>query len=235
MIRFQQLQLFEEDLILTSHETPEDALELLAELRHRGAVIGTDEAGTGALAGPMSAAAVFLTRRQERELLSAGLRDSKKLNFQEREDLFEYMNELGVTWKMKFGSVRRIEQENILRTALWSMAQCVMKIRPEIKGEIACVIVDGSRRISDLDELPDNRRILQWVLVKADALIPAVSAASVVAKVLRDRLMLTLDQIYPGYNFAHNKGYPTKDHRAAILEKGLCAIHRKSFCRKIGL
>lgn len=230
-----QLQLFEEDLILTSHETPEDALELLRELKYRGAVIGTDEVGTGALAGPMAAAAVFLTGSQERKLLSMGLKDSKKLKSEERKEIFTVMNEIGVLWKITFGSIDRIEEHNILRTALWSMAQSVLKIRKEIKYPISCVVVDGSRRIPELDELPYNEKILQWPLVKADAIIPAVSAASVVAKVLRDKLMLTLDSVYPGYDFAENKGYPTKEHRNAIRNLGLSDIHRKSFCKKIKL
>ena len=170
-----QLQLFEEDLILTSHETKNDALDLLRELKNRGAVLGTDEVGTGALAGPMAAAAVFLTDLQEKELLLAGLKDSKKLKAPEREEIFSLMEELGVLWKITFGSISMIEQYNVLSTALWSMAQSVFKIEKEIREPIACVVVDGSRRIPELDELPTERKILQWPLVKADAIIPAVS------------------------------------------------------------
>ena len=214
------------DLILTPRAEPEEANELFRELTKRGPVIGTDEAGRGSLAGPVVAAAVYLTPEQEEKLLSLKLRDSKRITPAVRERLFEAMKELGVLWRAYSGSVERIDRDNVLRASLWAMEQCVNKAASKLEREPACVIVDGTERIPGL-------KFPQWTLIKADNLIPVVSAASIVAKVIRDRLMIKLDAKYPGYNFVQNKGYPTKFHMEAVREKGMSEIHRRTFCRKI--
>ena len=195
-------------------------------LRERGIIIGTDEAGRGALAGPVIAAAVYLTPEQEHELIAMGLKDSKRMTPLNREKLFMAMNEMHVSWRAYNGTVERIESDNVLRASLWAMGVCVENLAHLLAVEPACVIVDGNERIPDI-------KFLQWVLIRADDLIPCVSAASVIAKVIRDRLMKNYDVKYPVYNFAQNKGYPTRQHMETIKSVGITEIHRKSFCRKI--
>ena len=129
-------------------------------------------------------------------------------------------------WRAQAGSVARIERDNILQAALWAMRQSVLRLLKLLPSEPVCIAVDGPARIPELD-LP------QWTLVAGDTLLPVVSAASVVAKVLRDRLMTSLDVLYPGYGLAKNKGYPTEAHREAVRRLGHSPIHRVSFCRKL--
>ena len=216
-----------EDIILPPRaESREEAEELLKRLREQGIIIGTDEAGRGALAGPVIAAAVYLTPEQERELLSMKLRDSKLMTPSKRELLFSVMNDMRVKWRAYSGSVERIERDNVLKASLWTMKMCVENLVRILDSEPAYVIVDGNESIPDM-------KYPQWALIRADDLIPSVSAASVIAKVIRDRLMKNLDAKYPGYNFTQNKGYPTYKHIETIKSIGITEIHRKSFCRKI--
>ena len=214
------------DLILTSRADPFEAAELFNELSQRGEIIGTDEAGRGALAGPVVAAAVYLTHEQEEILTAHKLRDSKRLTPKGREKLFAEMNKIGVLWRASMGSISRIERDNILQASLWAMAQSVKKLTAKLNIFPACIIVDGTERIPDIN-------FSQWPLIKADDLTPVVSAASIVAKVIRDRLMAILDSKFPGYKLAKNKGYPTKEHRELVKLIGLSDIHRESFCRKL--
>lgn len=214
------------DLILTPRvESHEEADGLVHLLRERGIVIGTDEAGRGALAGSVFAAAVYLTPEQERELLAMNLRDSKLMTPLRREKLFKAMNEMCVMWRAYSGDIARIESDNILQASLWAMKMSVERLARALNNEPSCVIVDGNERIPDLN-------FPQWVLIQADKFIPSVSAASVIAKVIRDRYMMKLDEKYPGYNFIKNKGYPTREHIEYIRHKGITEIHRESFCRK---
>ena len=216
-----------DDLILSPRvESHKEAEELLKRLREQGIIIGTDEAGRGALAGPVIVAAVYLTEEQERELLSMKLRDSKLMSPSNRERLFSAMNDMHVMWRAYSGSVERIDRDNVLKASLWTMGRCVENLACILESEPACVIVDGNEKIPDI-------KFPQWVLIKADMFIPSVSAASVIAKVIRDRLMMNLDAKYPGYNFTQNKGYPTRQHMETIRYTGITEIHRKSFCRKI--
>lgn len=190
----------------------------------RGFVIaGTDEAGRGPLAGPVIAAAAILTVEQRDCLLKNGLTDSKKLTEKKRENLFELMNEIGVLWHAQAASPGRIDRMNILRASLWCMLRSVEKlyIRPDI------VLVDGSQRVPSL-------LTPQKCVVKGDAKVPAIAAASIAAKVLRDRVMIVLDAKYPQYGFAAHKGYPSEYHRAALREHGPCPIHRMSFRGVLG-
>ena len=203
-----------------------EAREFLTGLKTLGLLIGTDEAGRGALAGPVVAAAVSLTQEQENILLASKLNDSKKISPNVRENLFKKIQELGVPWRASMTWPKVIDKINILEASLLTMKESVNKLAKNFDPPPACVIVDGNKRIPDLN-------FPQWTLIKADELIPVVSAASIVAKVLRDRLMKILSDRYPEYDFKQNKGYPTKFHREAIKLKGLSDIHRETFCRKI--
>ena len=214
------------DIILVPRADKEEADELLARLRERGPVIGTDEAGRGALAGPVLAASVYLTPKQEKKLLALKLRDSKKLSAKGRERLFQSMNDLGVLWEAHSGTVARIERDNILQASLWTMGESAKKLAARLDAEPSCVVVDGTERIPKL-------KIPQWTLIEADKLVPVVSAASIIAKVLRDRLMIEMSPKYPGYDFAKNKGYPTMQHIEAVNRLGISKAHRPYFCKTV--
>ncbi len=180
--------------------------------------IGADEAGRGPLAGPVVAAAVLLTEEQRSLLVENGLADSKRLSASRREALFALMRDAGVRWAAQAASVERIDSTNILCASLWAMGKSAMKIAsPDDR-----VLVDGPYEIPDF---PMNQRAIPH----GDALVPDISAASVIAKVIRDRIMLRLDAVFPGYGFARHKGYPVAAHYEAIARLGPSAIHRRSF------
>ena len=147
----------------------DEALERLSVLRSSGpgAIVGTDEAGRGPLAGPVVAAAVSLTPVQEEALLSLGLRDSKKLTARGRERLWDAMAELGVAWRAQAAGAARIDRDNISRASLWVMGQSILRLRPLLAREPECVVVDGILAIPDLP-------FPQWPLVAADDIVPAV-------------------------------------------------------------
>lgn len=215
-----------EGLILNTRVSPEEAHEIVAGLRERGPIIGTDEAGRGALAGPVVAAAVYLTAEQEEALLAMKLRDSKKLTPLGREKLFAKMNELGVMWSVASGEVKLIEAVNVLQASLIAMRESVEDLAEKMSEPPKCVIVDGPERLPDL-------KFEQWNVIKGDNLVPVVSAASIVAKVTRDHLMMELDAKYPDYHFASNKGYPTRNHMETVIRLGISEVHRPFFCRKL--
>ena len=220
----EQLTLFN-DLILPSKCSPDEAKINLQKLKSLGYIIGTDEAGRGCLAGPVVAAAVILTQEQEEKLLAMKLRDSKLISANSREKIFAKIQELGVLWRVSQGSPALIDEKNILRASLLTMSDCVKKLVKKLNHSPACIVVDGNQRIPEIN-------FKQWILIKADKLIPVVSAASIVAKVLRDRLMRIYNEKYPAYNLAKNKGYPTEFHINAVKKLGITEIHRKSFCKK---
>ena len=219
-----QLTLFE-DLILPMKCERDDALEFLTRLKAEGGVIGTDEAGRGALAGPVVAAAVYLTDEQEEALTAMGLKDSKRVSPNKREKLFAAMNDLHVLWRSRMVKPDVIDRDNVLNASLQAMGESVSRVKRELSGKMACV-VDGNERIPGLN-------IPQWVLIRGDDMIPCVSAASIVAKVIRDRLMTILSVRYPDYELARNKGYPTQRHIDTVRRLGLSELHRRTFCRKI--
>ena len=179
---------------------------------------GADEAGRGPLAGPVVGSAVVLTEEQRELLICSGLKDSKKLTEAAREKIFSIINDIGVIWRARSASHARIDDMNILQASLWTMRESILALPRAVEY----VIVDGNRIIPGLS-------IRQFPVVKADASVPETMAASIIAKVLRDRTMKRLDAIYPQYGFAKHKGYPTKEHRAAIAEYGPSPIHRLSF------
>ena len=180
-----------------------------------GVIAGTDEAGRGPLAGPVVAAAVVLTEHQRETLVKQGLKDSKKMSPNKREALFGAMCEMGVVWRAQAAGVGAIARLNINAASLWAMGKSVQKL----PMAVGLVVVDG------LYELP-GLAVPQVPLVAADDIVPSVSAASVVAKVLRDRVMIALDRLYPQYGFARHKGYPTEAHRNAVRTFGLSPVHR---------
>lgn len=181
-------------------------------------IAGTDEAGRGPLAGPVVAAAAILTGEQRELLLSLGLNDSKKLTPKRREKIFAAICEAGVEWRAQAASPRVIDRINILNASLWCMKRSVerLSLSPDL------VLVDGNRAVPGLV-------MRQRAVVKGDARVPVIAAASIVAKVLRDRVMDALDKIYPEYSFAKHKGYPSKLHRELIAEYGASPVHRLSF------
>ena len=181
------------------------------------AVCGIDEAGRGPLAGPVFAAAVILPRG----LVIEGVTDSKKLTEKKREKLFDVIKEKALAYCIASASVEEIEEMNILNADMLAMKRAVDGL--EIPADIA--IVDGNKT--------PELEIPAAAIVKGDQKSESIAAASILAKVSRDRLMLEMAEKYPGYGFEKHKGYGTKAHREAILEKGPCSIHRMSFLKKL--
>ena len=178
-----------------------------------GLVAGVDEAGRGPLAGPVVAAAVILDARHP----IAGLADSKKLTALRREKLFDEIMAKALCCSVAEATVQEIDQLNILQATLLAMQRAVAGLRLK-PGH---VLVDGNR----LPSLP----MTSEAIVKGDALVPAISAASILAKVSRDRWCAQMDADYAGYGFAEHKGYGTAAHLAALRAHGPCAVHRQSF------
>ena len=176
-------------------------------------VCGVDEVGRGPLAGPVVAAAVILDPARPIE----GLADSKKLSEKRREALFEQICGSALAWSLGRAEVAEIDAINILQASLLAMQRAVagLTVAPQH------ALVDGNR----LPGLACSAR----AIVGGDATEPCISAASIVAKVTRDREMVSLDAQYPGYGLARHKGYPTKAHLEALSELGVSAIHRRSF------
>ncbi len=174
---------------------------------------GTDEAGRGPLAGPVVAAACILPRG----VLPEGLDDSKKLTERKRETLYEWITENAVSWCVASASPEEIDEINILEASLLAMRRAIsgLSVQPDL------VLVDGN---VDRDfPLPAK------AVVSGDALSPSIAAASILAKVTRDRMCADYEMLYPGYGFEKHKGYPTPAHKLAVFEKGPCPIHRRSF------
>lgn len=176
-------------------------------------IAGVDEAGRGPLAGPVSAAAVILDPARP----IAGLADSKTLSANRRESLASEIREAALAWSVAWASAEEIDQLNILRASLLAMQRAVAALTPRPTG----VLVDGKH-------CPEVGCEVQ-ALVGGDGSVAAISAASILAKVARDQHMRELEHRFPGYGFAIHKGYPTRDHLAALLELGPCAEHRRSF------
>lgn len=191
-----------------------------ADLRARcgGLFCGVDEAGRGPLAGPVYAAAVILSPDDPID----GLNDSKKLSEKKREQLFPVIQERAVAWCIASASVGEIETYNILGATYLAMTRAVegLSVQPLLAA------IDGNR-------IPPALKIPAVTVVKGDALSPSIAAASILAKVARDRLLKELDTEYPAYGFAVHKGYGTAAHVAALKEFGPCPVHRPSFLTKI--
>ena len=203
-------------------ETEEQRLEKMLEyekgLYERGYeyICGIDEAGRGPLCGPVVAAAVILKKGDKIE----GVNDSKKLSEKKREQVYELIKQRAVAYSVGIVDEKTIDEINILEATRLAMKKAVEGL--STKAEYA--LVDAEKKVPiDIPYTP---------IIKGDALSESIAAASIIAKVTRDHMVLELDKKYPEYNFAKNKGYGTKEHTEAIKKYGLCPAHRKSFCKK---
>lgn len=179
-------------------------------------ICGCDEAGRGPLAGPVFAAAVILPEDTD----IPGLNDSKKLTEKQRDKLFDIIKELAVDHAIAFASVEEIEEINILNASMLAMKRAIeqLKTKPDY------ALIDGNiARGFDIPARP---------IIKGDALSPSIAAASILAKVARDRYCAEMDKEYPMYGFAKHKGYPTKEHKTAVIKYGPAPVHRMSFLKK---
>ncbi len=197
---------------------PDFSYETDAKNRGYNIVCGVDEAGRGPLAGPVCAAAVILPE----SCVIDGLNDSKKLSEKKREALFPVIMQKAIAYSIAFASVEEIENFNILNATYLAMNRAVegLKVKPDI------ALIDGNRA-------PLNAPVFCETIIKGDLKSYSVAAASVLAKVSRDRLMLEYDKKYPEYGFAAHKGYGTKAHYEAIEKFGICEIHRRSFLKNV--
>jgi ribonuclease HII len=176
-------------------------------------VAGVDEVGRGPLAGPVVTAAVILDPNQPIE----GLADSKTISEKKRERLFDEIKEKALAWAIGRCEVEEIDELNILQATMTAMQRAVAGLSPQPEH----AMIDGNR-------CPDLPCSCEFV-IKGDGKVAAISAASIIAKVTRDREMVELDSQYPGYGLAGHKGYPTKVHIAALHELGVTPIHRRTF------
>ncbi len=187
------------------------------DAREKGyqSVAGVDEAGRGPLAGPVVAAAVILTLDADLQ----GLDDSKKLSLKKREELFPKIQMQSIAYGVAVVSPAVIDEINILQATRLAMKQAVEKLMsvPDL------LLIDGNQKIDFALE--------QWAIVKGDSKSFSIAAASVLAKVTRDRIMDDYHHLYPQYEFSQHKGYGTKLHRELIVKYGPCPIHRRTFKR----
>jgi len=183
-----------------------------------GPVAGVDEAGRGPLAGPVVAAAVILDERRPVEDLG----DSKKLTAECREELAPLIQARAIAWAVAWADAAEIDRINILQATFLAMRRAILGLRV-CPGSVE---VDGNR-------LPNlmfhDRQVDGNAIIGGDDKVAAISAASILAKVHRDRMMVALDRIYPDYGFCRHKGYATVEHRERILRYGPCQQHRRSF------
>lgn len=181
------------------------------------AVCGVDEAGRGPLAGPVYAAAVILPDGLE----DIGINDSKKLSEKKREALFDIICERAVAYGIGTASEKEIDEINILNAAFLAMKRAVenMSVKPDL------VLVDGNRK--------PNTGYEEITVVKGDSKSISIAAASILAKVSRDRYMKKLSEEYPEYKFEQHKGYPTKLHYEMIKKYGVLPVHRRSFLKNL--
>jgi len=189
------------------------AFEKQAMLNGYKVIAGVDEAGRGPLAGPVVSAAVVLPDNLD----VPGINDSKKLSEKKREALFPVIQSHAIAFGIGMADHEEIDRINILQASLLSMKRAVedLQITPDY------LLIDGKFTI--------NSTIDQRSVIKGDALSLSIAAASIIAKVTRDRIMADLDVQYPQYGLKKHKGYPTKAHKEAILTHGPCPVHRKSF------
>jgi ribonuclease HII len=196
-----------------SRIVPTFELEAAELLLAGGPIAGIDEAGRGPWAGPVVAAAVVLDPNR----IPQGIDDSKAIDADERERLFARIQATALAVGVGVGEVERIDRDNILAATLWAMGQAVKQLscRPRL------ALVDGNRA----PRLACETR----TILKGDAKCLSIAAASIVAKVTRDRMMVALAREYPGYGFERHKGYGTPEHRTALMRLGLSGHHRRSF------
>jgi ribonuclease HII len=193
-------------------------------------IAGVDEAGRGSLAGPVVAAAVILplgelspSQSDPDECLErfAGVRDSKQLTARERERLFEVVMLHALSVGVGIGSVEIIDERNILRATKYAMRDAIAQLKTPPQAPPQALLLDAIH-------LPDIE-LLQRSIIKGDALCLSIAAASIIAKVTRDHIMVQLHGLFPAYGFARHKGYGTEEHLAALREHGASPHHRRSF------
>ena len=207
-------------------------------------IVGLDEAGAGCLAGPLHVAAFALPRDefyQSLDVLDEPVRDSKKIQEAQREKSFEFVKALkGTHSRIKEVPVSFVEEKNIYWARMETFLSLVLELDECLNGR-ALFIVDGNRLHVSPSRLADKAFAMKWkgleskvhAFPKADGTYFCVAAASLLAKVSRDRLMGRLDEEFPHYNWKKNKGYSTPDHMALVAEYGLSCHHRPSFCKNI--
>lgn len=189
------------------------------EYREKGfnIICGVDEAGRGPLAGPVYAAAVILPS----DCVIEGLNDSKKLTEKKREALFDEIKEKALDYGIASADEKEIDEINILNATFLAMKRAINSL--SVKPDLA--LIDGNQKPhTDIEEV---------TVIKGDAKSMSIAAASVLAKVSRDRFMLEMAEKYPQYEFARHKGYGTKLHYEKIAQYGVCDIHRRTFLKKI--
>tara|TARA_B100000965_G_scaffold141881_1_gene118120 strand:+ start:3294 stop:3854 length:561 start_codon:yes stop_codon:yes gene_type:complete len=177
-------------------------------------IAGVDEVGRGSLIGPVYAAAVILNKSINQKLL----KDSKSLSKSKREILSKYIKENSI-WSIGKASVKEIEKINILQASLLAMKRAVKKL----KKKPNLVLIDGNK-------LPEIKNYKLRSIIKGDQKIPSISAASIIAKVARDKMIANLGKKFKGYYWDQNNGYGTKEHLKAIKNLGITSEHRKTFC-----
>jgi ribonuclease HII len=187
---------------------------MLKRFYHTIDEVGTDEAGRGCLAGPVTAAALILPKRFKNEILN----DSKQLSEHKREALRPILEESAVSYGVAHIYPKEIDQINILNASILAMHKAIDQLNENLKF----IVVDGNR-FKPYHDIPFE------CIIKGDSKYMSIAAASVLAKTYRDHYMVKLHEEFPMYNWKQNKGYPTKEHRAAIRKFGITKYHRKSF------
>lgn len=196
---------------------PDYEYESKASAMCYGCICGVDEAGRGPLAGPVYAAAVILPQG----LVIEGLNDSKKLSEKKRELLYDKVTENAIAWSVGIATEQEIDEVNILQATYLAMRRAVEGL--DVKADYA--LIDGNR-------MPPLS-IDGETVIKGDALSMSIAAASIIAKVSRDRFMLEIDEKYPEYQFSKHKGYGTALHYEMIEKYGISPVHRRSFLKKL--
>lgn len=213
-----------EQRALAKLEAERARIEAMKEFEYKFAefnlICGIDEVGRGPFAGPVMAGAVILPKDEEILYLN----DSKKLSEKKREELYEVIMDKAVAVGLGSESNEVIDSINIKRATHSAMRKAILDLKSPKTGEkfIPDFLLVDAEHIPDID-------IRQVAIIKGDAKSISIAAASIIAKVTRDRLMVEYDRIYPGYDFASNKGYGTAAHMAAIRQLGMTAIHRRTF------
>jgi ribonuclease HII len=201
-------------------------LDLLELTYSQKIIAGVDEVGRGCLFGPVVAAAVILPSEILPQLLTTNIKDSKQLSALQRSKLYDYILSMAIDCKIGIASVKEIDRINILNASLLAMKRAVLRlnIQPEL------CLVDGNQKIKNL-------AIAQETIIKGDQRSLSIAAASIIAKVWRDRLIVRLGKKYPEYDLENNKGYGTKNHLLAIEKHGISAQHRNSFapCQQLSI
>ncbi|HNZ78098.1 MAG TPA: ribonuclease HII [Bacilli bacterium] len=175
-------------------------------------IVGVDEAGRGPMAGPLVVAACLLPLDDK----IIGLNDSKKLTPKKREELYNIIKEKAIEYHIEVIDVGEVDKLNVYKASKWGMEQCIK----QFKTPIDYVLSDAMPLDIDLEYL---------AIVKGDAKSASIAAASILAKVTRDHIMIDFDEVYPQYGFKKHKGYITKEHKSALEKYGVCPLHRRSF------